>query len=300
MASVALLAPGSRVDRFRIGARLHVDLASATYEATDVETGRAVELRLQQPWCTAQRAFAEQFLAAIAAASDHPHALACVGGISNEILFAACARVPGRSLDDVLGDRLDPSEAIAFVRALCRTHASVHARGSTVGVLPAAIFVLPRRELAPGHPYREPPVATAQLAAIDVFAHLAPPQPTKPVWFADAGGPRYGVDRVVTTDPRDVRFSSPERLLDKPLDARSDVYALAALTYHLVTGQHPFPDATRANLLTSQLKCTPRRPSELAPQLSPGADTAIVAGLAKNRSERPPDVTTFAAALGSA
>ncbi len=49
---------------------------------------------------------------------------------------------------------------------------------------------------------------------------------------------------VVGTAP----FVSPEQLAGEPLDARSDLFSLGALAYHLLTGRHAFPASSFAEL----------------------------------------------------
>ena len=49
-------------------------------------------------------------------------------------------------------------------------------------------------------------------------------------------------------------FMSPEHMRGKPVDARSDIYSLAFMTYELLTGQLPFDGETLHQLMTARLK----------------------------------------------
>ena len=92
---------------------------------------------------------------------------------------------------------------------------------------------------------------------------------------------------------------SPEQLMGKQLDGRSDVYALGVLGYELLTGRLPFPDAKGpAALITAQLKQTPKPPSAVNPQaqLPPGVDRVILKMLEKDKNQRFADVGALAAA----
>ena len=49
-----------------------------------------------------------------------------------------------------------------------------------------------------------------------------------------------------------LEYMSPEQLMGKQLDGRSDIYALGVLAYELITGRLPFPDAKGpAGLITA-------------------------------------------------
>ena len=98
-----------------------------------------------------------------------------------------------------------------------------------------------------------------------------------------------------------LEYMSPEQLMGKQLDGRSDVYAMGVLGYELMTGNLPFPEAQGpAELIAAQLKKTPRAPSVVAPDsaIPPEADEVILRMLEKDRAKRYPDCEALAGALG--
>lgn len=100
-----------------------------------------------------------------------------------------------------------------------------------------------------------------------------------------------GLTHVVGTPA----YMAPEQATGGGVDARADVYALAAVTYHLLTGRVAH-DGTIADLAHLE---PPSPPSELA-DLPPGIDDVVLLGLAVDREERWPDVRSFVQAFQEA
>jgi eukaryotic-like serine/threonine-protein kinase len=96
-------------------------------------------------------------------------------------------------------------------------------------------------------------------------------------------------------------YFPPERLMGKPLDVRTSVYAIGVVTYELLTGRLPFADAKGASgLITAQLKQWPMSPSALQPGIPPIVDGVVHRCLEKDPARRYADVTELAAALNQA
>lgn len=93
-----------------------------------------------------------------------------------------------------------------------------------------------------------------------------------------------------------VNYMAPEQLLNKPLDGRTDQYALAATTFHLLTGAPPFHDSNRAVVISQHLSAPPPRISERRPDLA-HLDAVLARALAKDVDQRYPTCLDFAHAL---
>lgn len=93
-----------------------------------------------------------------------------------------------------------------------------------------------------------------------------------------------------------INYAAPEQLLGKPLDGRADQYALAATTFHLLTGAPPFEDANRAVVISHHLSTPPPRLSERRPDLA-HLDAVLATALAKDPADRYPRCIDFARAL---
>ncbi|MCV7078608.1 serine/threonine-protein kinase [Mycobacterium szulgai] len=93
-----------------------------------------------------------------------------------------------------------------------------------------------------------------------------------------------------------ISYVAPEQLLGKPLDGRADQYALAATTFHLLTGAPPFQDSNRAVVLSHHLNTPPPRISQRRPELA-HLDAVLARALAKDPRQRYPTCADFARAL---
>lgn len=94
-------------------------------------------------------------------------------------------------------------------------------------------------------------------------------------------------------------FMSPEQLRGKPLDGRSDVYALALITVEMLTGTLPFVGKSQQELMLARLRSEPTPVRRMRPDLALPAsvERVLLKGLARNPDERYATAPEFAAAL---
>lgn len=62
-------------------------------------------------------------------------------------------------------------------------------------------------------------------------------------------------------------YMSPEQCLGKPVDARTDIYAMGALMYKVITGFPPFSGGSVYSVMTAHVSETPQPISQIAPEL---------------------------------
>ncbi|MBI2838308.1 MAG: protein kinase [Acidobacteria bacterium] len=92
-------------------------------------------------------------------------------------------------------------------------------------------------------------------------------------------------------------FMSPEQIQGFDVDARSDLYSLAAVVYEALAGRRVVPGNDVGRILLDVLHATPPRISSLVPGLGVGVDEAFESALAKRPSDRPRDVEAWADGL---
>src|SRR5216684_6622981 len=81
-------------------------------------------------------------------------------------------------------------------------------------------------------------------------------------------------------------YMAPEQLLGGEIDARTDIHAAGSLLYEMATGQRPFAEVERSQLVSAILGRPPRPPRALNPNLSPELERIICKCLEKEPENR--------------
>jgi serine/threonine-protein kinase len=97
-------------------------------------------------------------------------------------------------------------------------------------------------------------------------------------------------------------FMSPEQLRGKPLDARTDIYSLALMTYEMLTGKLPFSGRTQQEMMIARLRSDPTPLRKLRPELEfpDSVERVLAKALARNPEDRYQTSLEFAEAFGDA
>jgi eukaryotic-like serine/threonine-protein kinase len=108
----------------------------------------------------------------------------------------------------------------------------------------------------------------------------------------------FGLAKVLREDPELQRltrsgivlgtpeFMSPEQLLGKELDGRSDLYATGVLAFEMFTGRLPFEGKNMQEVALARLKGEPLRLRSVQPELPEMLDAVIRRALAQNPADR--------------
>jgi hypothetical protein len=92
-------------------------------------------------------------------------------------------------------------------------------------------------------------------------------------------------------------FASPEQLRCEPLDVRSDIYAVGATLYYLLTGRAPFQDDNIFKLATRIARDAPEPVRSLRSDVAPGLARVVTRCMAKEPADRIETYSALAAAL---
>src|SRR2546422_1102159 len=247
---------------------------ATVYLARDVALGRAVAIKVLPP-TTREHLGGERFTreTQIAAQLSHPHIVPLFeAGEAEGILFYVMGYVEGESLLDRLAREgaLPLEESVRLIAEVADAPAYAHEHGVIHRDIKHANVLL-----AGGH---------ALVADFGI---------AKPFGEAAGGG---GGESVTGTGVAvgTAEYMSPEQATgDKHLDARSDVYALAALLYEMLTSEPPFTGPTVQAVIARILTEAPRPIRTIRPGVPPHVEAAVLQGLAKVAADRPPSARAF-------
>jgi eukaryotic-like serine/threonine-protein kinase len=262
------------IGRYEIRRELGRGMMGVVYEAHDPALGRTIALKtIRLAFAVSEeerKAFEERFLteARVAARLSHP-GIVVVHDVGQDgetgTLYIALEHLKGRTLAEVVpeGKPMEWQEAAHISRRVAEALQQAHSQGVIHrDIKPANIMVLPSGE---------PKIMDFGIAKVEA-GHLT------------ATGQFFGTPL----------YMSPEQALGRPLDARSDLFALAILTYGMLTGQQPFGGSSLPRIITRVLHEDPPPPTLLVPTLPADLDYIIARGLSKDPADRYSDGKTMA------
>jgi serine/threonine-protein kinase len=124
--------------------------------------------------------------------------------------------------------------------------------------------------------------------------------PEGTIKLMDFGVAKTEIDRRVTTAGSIVGslfYMSPEQLMGRDLDARSDLYSVGVTLYELTTSVPPFYQGGALTLFGAQLHQTPTPPALMDPNIPPALNEIILRALEKDPAKRFQTAEEFRVAL---
>ncbi|MCA9624947.1 MAG: serine/threonine protein kinase [Myxococcales bacterium] len=200
-------------------------------------------------------------------------------------LFLAMELLEGESLGTRLKrvGRVAPREAVRIVRHALASLAEAHDKGVIHRDLkPDNLLLVPAAGPGPGD---EPEICKVLDFGI---AKLVTREAGIDALETQAG--------TVFGTPR---YMSPEQAQGKALDARSDLYALGVILYHMLLGRPPYTDNDAVVVMAHHIKTVPKRPTVADPTLQLPADLErlLMRVLDKDPQRRPQSAKEFIEAL---
>ena len=96
-----------------------------------------------------------------------------------------------------------------------------------------------------------------------------------------------------------VRYLAPEQIRGGALTPRTDLFALGAVLFELLTNEPAFPGVDVDEVGQRILRGDVRPPSRLRPEVAPEMDALVLAALAADPARRPPNAAALARVLAA-
>ena len=261
-------------DQYRIDREIGAGGMATVYLAHDVRHGRQVAMKVLHPELSAVIG-AERFLAEIrtTAALQHPHILPLFdSGSADGLLFYVMPFVDGETLRARLTreKQLPVADAVRIAREIAAALDYAHRRGVI------------HRDIKPENIL----LHEGQALVADFGIALA---------VQSAGGQRMTQTGLSLGTPQ---YMSPEQAMgERDITARSDVYALGAITYEMLVGEPPFTGATAQAVFAKVMTEEPRPIIPQRKTVPPEVEAAVLNALEKLPADRFGSAAEFAAAL---
>ena len=267
----------SLTDRYRIDSELGAGGMATVYLAHDLRHDRDVAIKVLHPDLGAALG-SDRFLTEIrtTARLQHPHILPLLdSGSANGLLYYVMPLVTG----ETLRARLDREKLLPIDDAVLIAREVADALGYAHGLNVIHRDIKPENILLQG----------GHALVADFGIALA---------VQSAGGARMTQTGLSLGTPQ---YMSPEQAMgERTIDARSDIYALGAVTYEMLTGDPPFTGSTVQAIVAKVLTEKPTAPTAVRDTVPVAVEFAVLKALAKLPADRWPSTEKFAQALTQA
>ncbi|MET9019189.1 gas vesicle protein GvpJ, partial [Actinopolymorpha sp. NPDC004070] len=227
------------------------------WDAVDNLLGRAVAVKILRGHLAAEPEFLARFRreAQLAAALNHPSIVAVYDtgtdhGGDVDVPFIVMEHLEGATLKEVAAETgpLRPGRSLEIIVEVLDALEASHRHD------------IVHRDVKPGN------IMVTASGAIKVMD------------FGIACSPSEQTGRL--TDPAAVvgtaQYLSPEQAAGRPIDGRSDIYAVGCVLYELLTGGPPFTGPTPYEVACRHMHEEPLSPSVLTPGLPPEYDAIVL------------------------
>jgi serine/threonine protein kinase len=265
--------------RYRILAKLGEGGMGAVYRGEQISLKRKVAIKLLRPELSADPALVRRFNteAELAARLSHPNTVNIYdfGQEPDGTLFIAMELVDGRSLRQVLTAEgaLPPGRALAIAQQLAASLGDAHGRG------------IVHRDLKPDNVMLSERGKDRDVVRVLDFGIAKLREDGRATAQALQGGNALTQAGDLVGTPQ---YMAPEQIRGEAVDGRTDVYALGAMLYEMLTGRLPFEGTSVMAILSKHLLDTPEPPSRRRPELGIPVtlDALVMSALAKDPAQR--------------
>ncbi len=256
------LEAGDTLDHYRLDAVVGRGGMSSLFRATDLRNGRLVAVKVPHPEMEVDPVLLERFRREeeIGQQLDHPGIVKTYDGEERSRRYMVVEWVEGRLLRAILNEKrkLPVERAVHFALEICDALDTMHKHGVV------------HRDLKPENVMVG---AGDRIKLIDFGIALK----------EDA---RRITHATITPALGTPDYISPEQVKGQRGDQRSDIYALGAMLYEMLTGQPPFTGSNPLAVMNERLLNAPRPARELNPEIPPALEEILFRALERDPRHR--------------
>jgi serine/threonine-protein kinase len=235
---------------------------SIVYGAEHVRLGRMVALKLLSPALATDETFQDRFIreSQLAASLDHPNIIPIYdAGEAEGFLYIAMRHVEGPDLGKVLEAEgpLALGQALFYIEQVASALDQAHSQG------------LVHRDVKP--------------------ANVLIARPSDRVYLTDFGVVKQTSSRGLTKTGfflGTFEYAAPEQIEGRPVDGRTDLYALGCVLYECLSGKPPFLADTEASVIHAHLIEPVPTLTDARPDLPRALNDVIATAMAKSIDDR--------------
>jgi serine/threonine protein kinase len=259
---------GRTVAHYRVTGKLGVGGMGVVYEAEDTRLARRVALKFLpeelagDPEATRRLQREAQTIAVL----NHPHICTIYEiGEDSEAVFLVMERVDGVNLKAHMSrNALSTPEIVSISAQIADALAAAHDAG------------IVHRDIKPGNIVVGP---TGQVKVLDFGL-------ARRFVSDDSGEVPVGGSTIPGRPLGTANYMAPERILQLPLDPRSDLFSLGVVMYEMATGRLPFGASSPSETVTNVLERDPVPLTKLAPDRPVQLERTVQRLLAKVAEQR--------------
>jgi serine/threonine protein kinase len=260
------LGPGSRVAGYRLQEQIGQGGMAVVFRAQDERLDRLVALKVLAPALARDEQFRQRFVreSRAAAAVDDPHIIPIYeAGEADGALYIAMRYVRGGDVGTLVRrlGQLPPARAAAIIWAVASALDAAHAAGLLHRDVKPANMLLDRQAGRPDH-----------------------------VYLSDFGLSKawQGATRLTGTGLYlgTLDYSAPEQIEARPMDGRTDQYALGCAAFELLAGEPPFRRDQPLAVMYAQVSAPPPMLTAHRAGLPAAVDHVLARALAKSPADR--------------
>jgi serine/threonine-protein kinase len=255
------LEAGDVLDHYRIEDTVSHSRMSTLYRATDLRDGRPVAIKVPLEEMEADPVLIERFAREqqIGQELDHPGIVKTFNGEDRSRRYMVIEWVNGKLLRSIINEerKLPIERAVKLTLEICDALDTMHKHGVV------------HRDLKPENIM----VCEGDRVKIIDFG-IAMKEDARRLTFTD-------MSLLGTPD-----YISPEQVKGQRGDQRSDIYALGAMLYEMLTGQPPFTGSNPLAVMNERLLIDPKPARDLNPEISPELEEVLFRALERDPRHR--------------